>query len=400
MKNKNDEFKEDIAICTSFGEDVENYYGAISPPIFETSLFVFKSFQDIEKAFLAENMNYVYTRGLNPTVEILEKKIAALERGESCKCFSSGMAAISACFTTFTKQRDHILFINNVYGPTIKFAKYLKKYGVEYSMVLVNDENNERELFNEIENAIRKNTKIIYIESPGTFTFKLIDLEKVSYIAKKNKIITIIDNTWATPLFQKPLQFGIDISIHSCSKYISGHSDVLGGAVISRKEIIEKIFFEGFQLGGGVIGPFEAWLLIRGLRTLPLRMKQHQENALKIAEFLEQHKKIEKVNYPGLKSNNFYELGKKQLKGYSGLMSFHLKVNNIEQIIKFVNSLKIFKIGVSWGGYESLVLPAYHSNNIQELQEWGIPINLVRLSIGLEDVNLLIKDLENALASI
>lgn len=231
-------------------------------------------------------------------------------------------------------------------------------------------------------------------------TFKLVDLKAIAELARARRIITMIDNTWATPLYQKPLDMGIDISIHSCTKYFRGHSDVIAGAVISSEEVIKRIFYNEFQLHGGNIGPFEAWLLMRGLRTLPLRMQRHQENAMKIAEYLEQNKNVEKVNYPGLSSSPYYELGMRQVRGYSGLMSFEIKSNKIEDIKKVVNSCKIFKIGVSWGGYESLILPASHGDNKDELERLGIPLGLIRISVGLEDAVCLVEDLERALSNL
>jgi len=383
-------FSEEKSICTHLGDDYERFYGAVVPPIFENSLFVFEKFEDIIESFKEERAYYLYTRGTNPTVEILEKKLAALEHGESCKCFSSGMAAISSAMMTFVKQGDHILFVNNIYGPALKYAKYIEKYGVEHSITLDTD-------IESIERALKVNTRVIYLESPATMTFKMLDLKAIADLAKSKGIVTIIDNTWATPVFQKPLDFGIDISVHSCTKYISGHSDVVAGAVISSKEIMDRIFYNEFQLHGGNIGPFEAWLIIRGLRTLPLRMEKHQESALKVACFLENHKCVRKVNYPGLESSPDYELGKKQLKGYSGLMSFELVSDSFEAVKEVINNCRLFKIGVSWGGHESLILSPNHGDNIEELRQLGIYPGLIRISVGLEDVDSIINDLNNAL---
>jgi len=391
------DFSEEEHICTHLGDEYNRFFGAVVPPIFENSLFVFKGFEDIVEAFKDEKAYYLYTRGTNPTVEILEKKLAALEHGEDCKCFSSGMAAITASIDAFTGQGDHILFVNNIYGPALKYAGYLKKYGIEYTVVLVDEREN---ILEKVEAAVKPNTKIIYLESPGTMTFKLVDLKAIADFAGTRRIITMIDNTWATPLYQKPLDMGIDISIHSCTKYIGGHSDVVAGALISSKEIINKIFYNEFQLHGGNIGPFEAWLLMRGLRTLPLRMQKHQENGMKIAEYLEQNKNVERVNYPGLKSNPYYELGIRQMRGYSGLMSFEIKSDKIDDIKKVVDSCRIFKIGVSWGGYESLILPVNHGDNEGELKRLGISPGLIRISVGLEDTNCLIEDLERALSGL
>lgn len=383
-------FSEEKNICTHLGDDYEKFSGAVVPPIFENSLFVFEKFEDIIESFKEEREHYLYTRGTNPTVEILEKKLAALEHGESCKCFSSGMAAISSAMTTFLKQGDHILFVNNIYGPALKYARYIEKYGVEHSITFDTD-------IESIESAVRGNTRVIYLESPGTMIFKMLDLKAVADLARSKGIITIIDNTWATPIFQKPLDLGIDISVHSCTKYISGHSDVIAGAVISSKKIMDQIFYNEFQLHGGNVGPFEAWLIMRGLRTLPLRMEKHQENGLKIARFLENHRSVRKVNYPGLESSPDYELGKKQLKGYSGLMSFELGSDSFESVKEVINTCKVLKIGVSWGGYESLILSPNHGDNMEELRKSGVYPGLIRISVGLEGADSIINDLDNAL---
>lgn len=390
MENKMDK---DKYICTHLGDDYEKFNGAVVPPIYENSLFIFEKYEDLIKGIENERDYYVYTRGTNPTVEILEKKLAALERGEACKVFSSGMAAISSALISNLKQGDHILFVNVVYGPALEYAKFLNRFGITYSISLDTD-------MESINSKIRENTKVIYVESPGTMIFKLVDLRKLSHLAKSNEIITMIDNTWSTPLYQKPLELGIDISIHSCTKYIGGHSDVIAGAVISTTKIIDKIFHSAYLLHGGAIGPFEAWLLIRGLRTLPLRLKQQYDSALKIAEFLQNHPKVEKVNYPGLVSSEDHKLSKEQMSGYTGLLSFQLKSNKFEDLLNVINSCKIFRIGVSWGGYESLILSEYRGNNLEHLKETNVSTSLIRLSIGFEPIELLINDISNALTKI
>jgi cystathionine beta-lyase/cystathionine gamma-synthase len=360
----------------------------VAPPIFENSLFVYENFRDLAEALKNQDEHYIYTRGVNPTVEILEKKLAALEHGDACKCFSSGMAAISASMSAYLKQGDHILFVNNIYGPALSYAKYIEKYGITHTIVY-DLEGMERET--------RDNTRVIYVESPGTMTFKMLDLKRVSEFARQGGIITMIDNTWATPMFQKPIDLGIDISLHSCSKYIGGHSDVVAGAAISSRENIRKIWENEYMLRGGCIGPFEAWLLMRGLRTLPVRMQKFQENAMKVAEFLHNHKSVERVNYPGLPSDSGYELGKKQLKGYSGLMSFEVKTEKFEEIAGIIDACRVFKIGVSWGGFESLITSPYNGENYRELKESRISPSLIRISVGLESVDSMVGDLEQAL---
>lgn len=389
----NDLKKSESNICCHLGDKPEKFLGAVVPPIFENSLFVYETFDELINALKNEKENYVYSRGLNPTVEIAEKKIASLENGEDCKLFSSGMGAISAAISAFIKQGDHILCVNSIYGPTVEYVEYMKKYGITHSITYKTD-------LESIDKAVNKNTKIIYLESPGTMTFKIVNLKKIAEYAKSKGIITIIDNTWATPIFQKPLDLGIDISVHSCTKYLGGHSDVIAGAVISSKEFINKVFYNEFLLRGASIGPFEAWLIIKGLRTLPLRMKAHQENAIKVAEYLEKHPKVKKVNYPGLTSNPGYELARKQMTGFSGLMSFELAADCIDDLKTFINKLSLFKIGVSWGGHESLIISPYRGNNEKELLANNLSPYLIRISVGLEDVDSLIDDLSQAFKQI
>ena len=382
-------FLSDEQIVTHLGDEYDRFHGAVVPPIYQNSLFVFKDFDQLAEAMKDEQNSYLYWRGTNPTVQIVEQKIAALEKGEKCKLFSSGMAAISSAILTFLKAGDHVLSISNIYGPTTKFFNYAEKFGITHTNTLQTDQDT-------IESLIQPNTKVIYLESPTTMTFKLVDLKAIADLAKQRGIKTIIDNTWATPIFQNPITLGIDIVVHSVSKYLGGHSDLVGGALITSKEIMDHLFYHEYQLLGGVMPPYEAWLLMRGLRTLPLRMMAHQESGLKIATFLENHPSVKKVNYPGLKSSPDYELGTKQLKGYSGLLSFELANNSFESVRKVINNLKQFQIGVSWGGFESLVISPNYGYNTEQLVASGMDPGLIRLSVGLENVNELMEDLDAA----
>ncbi|SFL59861.1 Cystathionine beta-lyase/cystathionine gamma-synthase [Gracilibacillus orientalis] len=377
----------DEEICTQFGEDPHKHNGAVTPPIYQTSLFAFRSFKEFTEAQKLERENYVYSRGVNPTVNILERKLAALEKGEQCKCFSSGMGAISAMFFTLLKSGDHVVLINNIYGATTQLIKYLSKFNISYSFV-------DHQLTN-IHEAIQDNTKLIYVESPGTMLMKVVDLQAIAQLAKSKGIITAIDNTWSTPIFQKPLTLGFNLSIHSLTKYIGGHSDVVGGAVIGDQALVDDIFQYGYQLNGAVLGAHDAYLINRGLRTLPIRLKQHQENALKVIDYLRTKHEIVKIHHPSLEKSQFPFL-EKQMKGFSGLLSFELKDANFASVSKFIDALSIFKIGVSWGGFESLVTSPVKDNNEQQLIEEGISPGLIRLSIGLEGAELQINDLEKA----
>lgn len=382
----------DSEICLHTGENREGYFGAIAPPIMQTSLFAFENWDSFIEGITAERAHYVYTRGVNPTTEILETKLAELERGEKCKCFASGMAAISSTIFTFVEQGDHILFINNVYGPALSYVKILKKFGITYTNAFIKDEE-------EIKDYIRENTKLIYIESPSTMNFDVLDLERVAGIAKERNILTAIDNTWATPLNQKPITHGIDLVLHSCTKYIAGHSDTVGGAVIGSYTLIDKIFEVGHQFGGGVMAPFDAWLTLRGLRTLVQRLAYQQATTQKVVELLQVHPKVRKINHPLVFTGRDKEVYEKQTTGYTTLFSIEIDFSDYDSLKAFMNSFKIFKLGVSWGGFESLVTSPNYNNEINHkgLEEVHQSKDLVRLYIGLEAPELLLEDLTRAL---
>lgn len=309
------------------------------------------------------------------------------------------MGAISSAILHFVKHGEHIISIKNVYGPANNFQNvYLKeKCNIETTFIDGKD-------IKDFENSIKDNTKLIYLESPSSAVFSLQDIKKVVALAKKNNIKTIIDNTWATPIFQRPLEMGIDLEIHSCSKYIGGHSDVVAGVVVGKEIDIRSIFNREHAFLGAKLSPFEAWLILRSLRTLKIRMLQHQENAIAVANFLDEHPKIKKVLYPGIESFEQYQLAKEQMSGFSGLMGFIIDSNNIDEIKNFFNSLKYFRIGVSWGGHESLIYaPAISylkEMPKEQFDNMEISLGVMRISIGLEEVNDLIDDLKQALKHI
>lgn len=383
-------------LLSHYGENRAEHNGAVVPPIYQNSLFTFESWEAIEKAFSDPINSNIYTRGNNPSATMVESKIAKMAGGEKAKLFASGMGAISSAILHYINHGDHIITLNNIYGPASNFiGTYLKKkFGIESTYISGED-------ISEFEKAIKPNTKLIYLESPTSAVFTLQDLKAVAELAKKHNIKTVIDNTWATPIFQKPLELGIDMEVHSCSKYFGGHSDIVSGVLIGTEKDVNEIYSNEASLFGAKIAPFEAWLIMRSLRTMPIRLKQHQENAIKVAEFLEKHPKISKVNYPGLKSFPQYELAKKQMSGFSGLMSFVIDSENVQDIKNFVNSLQYFSIGVSWGGHESLV----YAPAISYLQEMtpeafkatGLSLGVIRISVGLEDADDLIEDLERSL---
>jgi cystathionine beta-lyase len=369
--------KEDI--CTHLGDEYGRWLGAVVPPVFQSAIFT-----------QTEEHGYIYTRVNNPTTEIAERKIAALEEGEAAKCFSSGMAAISAAVLHCVSAGSHIICVRNVYGTARRFfTSYLSRFGVEVTFVPGED-------VADFAAAVRSNTRLIYLESPSSLVFSLQDLAAVAALAKAHGITTAVDNSWATPLYQNPLKLGIDLVIHSGTKYMSGHSDVLAGVVVGKRSLLEPLAHEERDLLGSVMDPHQAWLLIRGLRTLPIRLKQHQENAMQVARFLEQHSKVERVLYPGLSSHPQYELGRRQMSGYSGLLSFVPRGND-EAIRRMVNALRYFQRCPSWGGFESLVAAVGVGLDDDTARRLAIPRGLVRIHVGLEHVDTLIADLDQAL---
>jgi cystathionine beta-lyase len=383
-------------ILTHHGEDRSRYEGAVVPPIFQNSLFTFESWDAIEKAFDDPVENAIYSRGTNPTVRMVQEKLAAMAGAGGARLFSSGMAAITAAILFHVSAGDHVIVVRNVYGPTNNLLnRYLgPKLNLEVTFV-------SGETVEEFEAAIRPETSLIFLESPSSVVFSLQDLAGVAGLARNRGIATIIDNSWATPLFQCPLDLGIDMELHTCSKYLAGHSDLIAGLVLGSAEDIRKLSANEAELLGGTMAPFEAWLLMRSLRTLPMRLEKHQENALAVAHFLEQHPRVKRVRHPGLPSHPQYQLARKQMNGTSGLMGFRLDTDELPEIKRFFDGLELFLIGVSWGGHESLIYaPAI--SDLKELppdqfDQLGITRGDMRISVGLENAEDLIADLAQAL---
>lgn len=377
----------DVAICLS---NEANEHGAVSPPIVQSSLFSFPTFRDLLDALASEHTHHVYSRGHNPTVDVVERKLAKLERGEEGKCFASGMAAISGVMLGVLEQGDHVVFVNQTYGPTLQLAEQLKRFGVEHDIVL--DLTVEA-----VETAVRPNTKLLWFESPGTMTFRVLDLEAMAAMARSRGLMTCIDNTWSTPLLQKPLTKGIDISVHTASKYLSGHSDLIAGAIVTRSDLMEQIFYRAFMLQGGILGPLEGWLLNRGVLTLPTRIAEHGKNALAVATFLQQHRAVKRIYHPAFADD--IALVERELNGYSGVFSFELENGAFDNVSRVIDGLEHFRIGVSWGGVESLVIAPSRGDNAEALAAQRIPEGLIRLSVGLENAQTLIDDLDRALGA-
>ena len=378
---------------------LKNLYGTLAMPIYQTSTFIFDSAEKGGRRFALEEAGYIYTRLGNPTTTVLENKIAVLEEGEAGVAMSSGMGAISSTLWTVLKAGDHIVTDKTLYGCTFALMNHgLTRFGVEVTFV---DTSN----LDEVKNAMKKNTRVVYLETPANPNLKIVDLEALSKIAHTNpNTLVIVDNTFATPYMQKPLKLGADIVVHSVTKYINGHGDVIAGLVVTNKELADQIRFVGLKdMTGAVLGPQDAYYIIRGMKTFEIRMERHCANAKKVVEFLNKHPKIEKVYYPGLETHPGYEIAKKQMKDFGAMISFELK-GGFEAGKTLLNNLKLCSLAVSLGDTETLIQhPASmtHSPYTKEEREAaGITDGLVRLSVGLENVEDIIADLEQGLEKI
>ena len=378
---------------------LKNLYGTLAMPIYQTSTFIFDSAEQGGRRFALEEDGYIYTRLGNPTTTVLENKIAALEEGEAAVATSSGMGAISSTLWTVLKAGDHIVTDKTLYGCTFALMNHgLTKFGVEVTFV---DTSN----LDEVKKAMKKNTRVVYLETPANPNLKIVDLEALAKLAHTNpNTLVIVDNTFATPYMQKPLKLGADIVVHSVTKYINGHGDVIAGLVITNKELADQIRFVGLKdMTGAVIGPQEAYYIIRGMKTFEIRMERHCKNARVVADFLNKHPKIEKVYYPGLETHPGYEIAKKQMKDFGAMISFELK-GGFEAGKALLNNLSLCSLAVSLGDTETLIQhPASmtHSPYTKEEREAaGITDGLVRLSVGLENVEDIIADLEQGLEKI
>lgn len=381
-------------ILTHLGEERAEYYNAVSPPVIQTSNFTFSSLDEFRRAFTDELSHHIYSRGNNPTVAILRQKLAALEGAEDALVFASGMGAISAAVMANVQAGSHVVCVESPYSWTKTLLKdYLPRFGVSATFV------DGREVGN-IERAIRDNTTLLYLESPNSLTFELQDIRACAGLARRHGLVTILDNSYCSPIFQQPIAMGVDIVVHSGTKYLNGHSDVVMGVLCTNKAMAQKAFEREYMTMGGILPPHDAALAIRGLRTLEVRMQRCYESGLKVARYLEQHPKVERVLHPLLPSFPQYELARKQMQGAGGLFSFYLKAESLEKAEAFYNHLERFLLAVSWGGHESLVLPSAAFYNIPGKPQPLLPYNLVRLYIGLEDPQWLIEGLEKALEHI
>jgi len=374
----------------------KNTFGALATPIYQTSTFVFDSADQGGNRFAGKEDGYIYSRLGNPTCSVAEEKVAILEGAESAVSAASGMGAISAALWTALKAGDHVVAAETLYGCTFALLNHgLTRYGVDVTFVDTSD-------LAAVKKAMKPNTKVVYLETPANPTLKLTDIEAVSEIAHKVKgCLVMVDNTFCSPYIQRPIELGADVVLHSATKYINGHGDVIAGFIVGGQEFINNVKLFGIKdMTGAVLSPFDAYLIVRGLKTLPLRMEKHCENAMKVAEFLEKHPAVDKVYYPGLKSFEQYELAKKQMSLPGGMISFELK-GGLEEGKTVMNNLRVCTLAVSLGDAETLIEHAASMTHSPYTQEErlaaGISDGMVRLSVGLENVEDIIADLKQAL---
>ena len=377
-------------IINELGEDRELYFNSVAPPIIQTSNFRVNKVEELKALFEDEYSGYLYSRGRNPTVDILRKKLAALDGAEDCLVFNSGAAAIFAAVLANVKSGDHIVSVDKPYTWAQRmFDIILPRFGVTTTYI-------DGTRIENFERAILPNTAVIYLESPNSWDFKLQDLVAVAELARSENILTIIDNSYCTPLYQRPIEMGIDIAMQTATKYIGGHSDTIGGVLSGSGAMMKKIFDSEYNNIGSGIQPFNAWLLIRGLRTLPARLDRIAQTTRQVAAFLKSHPQVEGILFPLDESFPQYTLARQQMKGGAGLLSFYVRAGSREQIVRFCESLRHIMMAVSWGGHESLILPKCASLTAEEFDPAVKEHRMLRLYTGLEDPEYLVRDLEQA----
>lgn len=372
-----------VIVC----DDAAHEHDPVVGPIYQTSLFTFKNFESMRKAFAGESSGYIYSRVGNPTAHDFERRIAALEGAEAARGFASGMAAISATVLSVVKSGERIVAVRYCYGDAYRFfEKLLPRFGISVDYVDGSDA--------EAVEAALPGARLLYLESPTSMVFELQDIARLAKAARALGIVTVVDNSWATPVFQKPIAHGADLVVHSASKYIGGHSDTVAGVVAGSAALIAAINELTHPFLGAKLSPLEAFLLIRGLRTLPLRIKWHMDSALLIADRLRQHHHVAKVHHPVYSNHP----GRGTLTGFTGLFTF--EVDDQVDVVRFSDALKYFRLGVSWGGHESLIVPVAASlaqtPGVNSFDRFGVSPRAIRLHVGLEDVEMLWADLEKA----
>jgi len=382
---------------THAGRNPDKTHGSVAVPIYQTSTFKFRDVAHGENLFTGDEKGYIYSRIGNPTVNTFEEAVAELEHGYNGIATATGMAAITAIYMTFLDAGAHMIGTDALYGSSrMVIENEFSRFGVEYDFVDTSD-------IEIVRSAIKPNTKLIYIESPANPTIKLTDIEACARLARETGALLVVDNTFMSPVLQNPLTLGADVVVHSITKYINGHTDVVGGVIVPKDEAVFLRLRDVVNASGGTMDPHQSWLVLRGMRTLSLRVKRSEENAHKLAEYLEKHDKIESVQYPGLPSFPQYELAKRQMKGFGSMISFEVK-GGAEAGKKILNTLEIPELAVSLGGFESLIqLPAtmtHHNIPENERLEAGITDGLIRLAVGTEDAEDLIADFEQALSGV
>ena len=390
-------FKGFSTLSVHAGEFLDPYSGSVTVPIYQTSTFGFESTDRLLEVASGRREGYIYTRYGNPTVRVVEEKVAALEGSEGCLAFSSGMAAISSLVLAFLEKGGRIVSLREVYGGAFElFSEFLPRLGVRVDFVKGSD-------VSSIKAEVRKGCDLLYLETPTNPLLEIVDLAEVVDLARSMDVKTIVDNTFATPINQRPLEFGIDLVVHSATKYMGGHSDLIGGVIAGSKEDLSKIWSIRKVLGG-VLDPHAAWLLLRGLKTLALRVSRHNSNAQAIAEFLEDHPKVRRVYYPGLPSHPGHEIAVKQMKGgFGGVVSFEVE-GGFKEAAKFADNFKLGFIAPSLGGVETLITQPVTTSHYymprKEREKAGITDNLIRISAGIEDEEDLITAIDEALKNV
>ncbi|HEY4336484.1 MAG TPA: aminotransferase class I/II-fold pyridoxal phosphate-dependent enzyme [Puia sp.] len=377
-------------IINELGEDREQYYNAVAPPIIQTSNFKVDTVDQLRALFEDEHSGYLYSRGINPTVDILRKKLAALDGAEESLVFNSGASAIFSGVLANVKAGDHIVSVDKPYTWAQRmFDVILPRFGVTTTYI-------DGTRIENFERSILPNTALIYLESPNSWDYKLQDLKAVAELARSERIVTMIDNSYCTPLYQRPIAMGIDLAMQTATKYIGGHSDTVGGVLSGTAEMMGKIFKSEFSNTGSGIMPFNAWLLLRGLRTLPARLDRITQTTRKVAAWLKAHPRVEAILFPFDESFPQVELARQQMQGACGLLSFYVRAGSRDEIVTFCESLKHIMMAVSWGGHESLILPKCASLMDAEFDPSIKEHRMLRLYTGLEDADYLIRDLEQA----
>jgi cystathionine gamma-synthase len=375
------------------GEPREKYCDSLTTPIIQTSTYTFRNSKAIEGYTKKGMAHFEYGRYGNPTAKIAEQRLADLEGAEDCVVFSSGMSAITTTILALVQSGDHIVITDDSYKKTLEFCRsYLKQFNIECTIVPFGD-------YDVLEGAIKKNTRFIFSESPTNPYLNVFDLTRINRIARKHGVLTLIDSTFSTPVNQRPIEFGMDLVLQSATKYLAGHNDILAGAVVGKAGLIDKIRVMHKSMGG-TIDPHCCYMLLRGLKTFPLRVRKQNESALQIAQFLESHPRVKRVYYPFLASHPHYEIAKAQMAGGGGVVTFDIK-GNLSTAKRFLDALELCYIGPSLGGVETLIthpaLVSYYDYSRKERYELGITDTLFRLAVGLEDTEDLIRDLDNAL---